>query len=486
MGTSAFRGLGIALSGTAAQQKTLDVIGHNISNVNTPGYTRQVLNQTSTAPEVAGRFGNGNMKQYGLGVDVQEIKSLRDDLLEKKLNREYNTLGYWDNRTQSVTELENLFNDTSEEGLQTVMDNFWNSWEQLSKPNGGITARALVKENAIAFIDTVKYMDSTLKNYRKSKDTEIKENVSNINKMAKDLASLNQEIQKVEMYGVVAGDLRDQRSAMITELSTQADVRVSYMENGNCNVSIDGRMLVEHTRYDEIVPVPDEDNIGYCRLTWKSDNSTVNINGGALKSTIDARDTLVKGFRDQINELVIGLSTEVNAVHNKGFGVKDNVHRNLFINTSDGSSVGIDLGNIGFNPELNDFDNIAAGASGPPENSEDNKIALEIGSLRQKDFFSDKYETTTGNRKYTFDEFYRNTVTEIGTIGADATTAYNSQKILIDQLEYKKKSVSSVSLDEELSNLMRYEHSYNAAARMVNVMDEMLEIIISKTGLSGR
>lgn len=486
MGTSAFRGLGIALSAAAAQQRTLDVIGHNISNVNTPGYTRQVLNQSATTPETAGRFGNKNIAQYGMGVDVQEIKSLRDDFLDKKLNKEYTNLGYWSNKTQGITELENLFNDTSEEGLQTAMDNYWNSWEQLSKPNGGITARALVKENAIALIDTVKYMDNTLTNYRKSKDIEIKENVGNINKMAKQIADLNKEIQKVELYGVVASDLRDQRGALITELSTQANIRVMYTDNKTCDISLEGRMLVEHTRNDEILAVPDSDNVGYCKLTWKSDNSDVSITGGSLKSTIESRDTLVKGFRDKINELVVGLTTEVNAVHSKGFGVKDSVHRNMFINTSDGSSVGIKLENIGFNPELNDFDNIAAGESSPPNNNEDNKIALAIGAIRQKDFFSETYEASGTNRKFTFDEYYRNIVTEIGTIGSDATTAYNSQKVLLDQLEYKRKSVSSVSLDEELSGLMRYEHSYNAAARMVNVMDEMLEIIISKTGLGGR
>ncbi len=486
MGTSAFRGLGIALSAVSAQQRTLDVIGHNISNVNTPGYTRQVLNQTSTRPENGSRFGNGVLAQYGMGVDVQEIKSLRDEFLEKKLNREYKELGYWNNRTQGITELENLFNDTSEEGLQTTMDNFWNAWEQMSKPNGGITARAMVKENAIAFIDTVKYMDSTLTNYRRSKDTEIKETVSNINKMAKKLSELNKEIQKVELYGVVASDMRDERSALITELSTQANIRVLYTDDNTCNVSVDGRMLVEHTRYDEIVAIPDENNAGYCRLTWKSDASSVGITGGSLKSTLEARDTLVKGFRDKIDELVKGLTTEVNQIHFKGYGVKDGVHRNMFINTSDGTSVGVNLGNIGFNPDLNDFDNIAAGQNSPPNNAEDNRVALEISTLRQKDVFSTIYETTAGNGKFTFDEFYRNIVTEIGTLGADAKTTYDSQKILIDQLEYKRKSLSSVSLDEELSNLMRYEHSYNAASRMVNVMDEMLEIIINKTGLGGR
>lgn len=486
MSTSAFRGLGIALSAAAAQQRTMDVIGHNISNVNTPGYTRQVLNQSSSRPENGAQFGNGRMAQYGTGVDVQEIKSLRDDFLEKKLNREYKELGYWNGKTQAVTELENLFNDTSEEGLQTAMDNYWNSWEQLSKPNGGITARALVKENAIAFIDTVKYMDSTLTNYRKSKDSEIKETVGNINSMAKKLAALNGEIQKVELYGVVASDLRDQRSALITELSTQVSIRTLNTDNKTFNVTLDGRQLVEHTTYDEILAVPDANNAGYCKLTWKSDGSAVNVTGGELKSTIEARDDLVKGFRDKIDEMVKAMAAEVNIVHNKGFGVKDSIHRSMFINTADGSSVGINLGNIGFNPELNDFDNLAAGLNSPPNNSEDNRIALEVSTLRQKDVFSDVYEPNTVNAKYTFDEFYRNIVTDIGTIGADAKTTYDSQKILVDQLEYKKKSTSAVSLDEELSNLMRYEHSYNAAARMVNVMDEMLEIIISRTGLSGR
>ena len=484
--SSAFRGLGIALSAISAQQRALDVIGHNISNVNTPGYTRQIVNQSSIKPQNGTKFGTGLTAQYGMGVDVQEIKSLRDEFLDKKLNREYRDLGYWNGTVQSVTELENLFNDTSEEGLQTAMDNYWNSWEQLSKPNGGITARALVKENAIAFIDTVKYMDSTLTNFRRNKDTEIKESIGNINGMAKKISELNKEIQKVELYGVVASDIRDQRNLLIKDLSTQANIQVLNTNDNTVNISLDGRMLVEHTRYDEIMAVPDDNNTGYCKLTWKSDNSDANFTGGTIKSTIEARDELVKGFRDKVDELVKAMAAEVNIIHNKGFGVGDSVHRSMFINTSDGSSVGINLGNIGFNPELNDFDNIAAGLNAPPNNNEDNRIALEISTLRQKSVFSDVYEANPANAKFTFDEFYRNIVTDIGMVGADAITTADSQKILIDQLEYKRKSVSSVSLDEELSNLMRYEHSYNAASRMVNVMDEMLDIIISKTGLSGR
>jgi len=134
---------------------------------------------------------------------------------------------------------------------------------------------------------------------------------------------------------------------------------------------------------------------------------------------------------------------------------------------------------------LNEFDNIAAAEE--PNNYEDNKAALKIAELRQNDYFSDNnYETDPAMKKHNYDEFYRNIISEIGNLGQEAFTAVSAQKLLVDQVENRRQAISGVSLDEEMSNLIRYEHSYNAAARIVNVMDEMLDIIVNKIGLVGR
>lgn len=481
--SSTFRGLGIGISAIFANQRALDVTGHNISNVNTPGYTRQMISNAYSFYQKVGYSGNRQVMQIGYGVDVQEIRQYRDEFLDKKYKKESTQLGYWESRLSSLEEIETLFSDNSEEGLQTVMNNFWNSWEQLSKPTGGLVARALVKENAIAFVETVKNMDTLMVNFRKSKDKEIIESVDRINSIAERIAALNLEITKIEAHGVTANDLRDERNYLIEELTKKTKIQV--IEGNTINISLEGRMLVEGSRYEQITTVPDPDNNGFVQLVWSGDNSKLEISGGGLMALFEARDVLINGFRNKLNEFVKGVATEVNAIHLTGYGVGDTVptHRYFFINGISGDHDNIDLSSIAFNPELNEFDHIAAGEEFG--NYEDNRVALKIAALRLNDYFSDDvYDSANG--KYNFDEFYRNIISDLGNKGQEASTAVAAQKLLVDQIEYRRQSVSAVSMDEEMSNLIKYEHSYNAAARIVNTMDEMLEVIINKIGLVGR
>jgi len=480
---SSFRGLGIGISAIYANQRALDVTGQNISNVNTSGYTRQMISNSSSFYQKLGRSGGGQLMQMGYGVDVQEIRQYRDEFLDKKFKKENTGLGYWESRFSSIEELETIFSDNSEDGLQTVMNNFWDSWEQLSKPTGGLTARSMVKENAIAFVETIKNMDDLLVNFRRSKDKEISDNISRINEIAEEIAGLNLDISKIEAHGVTANDLRDQRNYLIDELSGKAKIQV--IEGSSVKISLEGRMLVEGSRYEQIGMVPDTGNSGFLKLVWKDTDESLEISGGSVKALFESRDVLVKGFREKLNEFVKGIAAEVNAIHITGYGVKDDTHRYFFINALDKTGNNIDLSTIAFNPELNEYDNIAAAEEA--FSNEDNRAALKITELRQNDYFSeDNYETNSADRKLNYDEFYRNLISELGNKGQEASTAVDAQKLLVDQIEYNRQAISAVSLDEEMSNLIKYEHSYNAASRIVNVMDEMLEIIVNKIGVVGR
>lgn len=485
---SSFRGLSIGVSAIYANQRALDVTGHNISNVNTPGYTRQKIANSAAFYQKVGYSGKGNSMQLGTGVDVQEIRQYRDEFLDNKFKRENTELGYWSARYSSIEELETVFNDNTEEGLQTVMNNFWNSWEQLSKPTGGVTARAMVKETAIAFVETVKNMDRLMNDFRKNKDKEIIESVDRINEIAERIAELNIEINKIEANGAVANDLRDERNYLIDELSGKAKIQV--YDGTMVKIAVEGYMLVEGGRFERIGAVPDSDNNGYVRLVWARTNDRLEPTSGSLMSMIESRDTLVEGFRVKLSEFVRGVATAVNEIHVTGYGLNDAAdapppHRNFFINELDGSGDNIDISNIAFNPDLNDYDNIAAAEEAG--NYEDNRVAVKIAELRLKDYFSETgYETVQDNRKYNFDEFYRNIITDLGNKGQEAATAVDAQMLLVDQLDYRRQSVSAVSMDEEMSNLIRFEHAYNAAVRIVNVIDEMIETVVNRIGLVGR
>ena len=481
---STFGGLSIGVSALFAQQRALDVTGHNISNINTPGYTRQLISHKASHHNNIGRSGNMNMMQVGTGVSVQSIKQYRDEFLDNKLIRENKDYGYWSRKSASFEELEAIFDESSDQGIQSVMNGFWNSWEQVTKPGGNITARALVKESAIAFVETVKNLDHMLNSYRKYKDAEIVENAHRINTIVKQVAGLNQEIKRIEAHnGAVANDFRDERWKLVNELSILAKIQV--YDSDTINIALEGRLIVDDIHYQELRIVPDHHNNGFVQLEWKNTNDKLLMSGGAMKALFDSRDGVVKGYRDRVDELVRGLAGEVNAIHMQGFGIKDGVSRSLFINAHDGTSSGINLSNIAFNPELNDFDNIATALA--PNNIEDNRLALKIANLRYKQFFTGKeYVGEVADARFSFDEFYRALILDLGNEGREAAIAADSQQMLVEQIEHRRQAMGAVSIDEEMSNLIRYEHSYNAASRVVNAMDEMIDVIVNKIGLSGR
>ncbi len=482
---SSFGGLTIGISALFAQQRALDVTGHNISNVNTPGYSRQIVMHSSTLPSNVGRSGNNKLMQAGTGVSVQEIRQYRDIFLDQKLRRESKELGYWESRQAGIEELEAIFNDNTEEGLQSVMNQLWNSWSQLSKPGGGLTARALVKESTLAFIETVKNLDVMLTNFRKNRDNEIKENVAKINSMTKTIAKLNYDIKKIEASGSQANDYRDERDRLINELSKMANVQI--IQDKTINIAIEGRLIVEDGRSEELVAYPDPASDGYSVIKWKKTMEDIDISGGSIKALIDTRDELVNGFREKLNQFVIGITSEINKMHYEGFGNKDNVNRYMFVDANNSNNPNVDLSNISFNMELLDINNIASALSPTPGNHEDNRNCVRIFDLRLQDIFSaNSYETNDANRKFNSDEFYRSFISDLGLKGMEAATSAQAQRTLVDQVEYRRAALMSVSLDEEMSNLIKYEHSYNAAARVVNAMDEMLEAIVNKIGLSGR
>jgi flagellar hook-associated protein 1 FlgK len=480
---STFGGLSIGISGAWAQQRALDVTGQNISNVNTPGYARQGITHASSTPSRHGIQGNGNRMTVGTGVDVQDIRQYRDYFLDQKLKRENTSLGYWDARKSSIEELETIFNDNSEDGLQAVMDDFWNSWSQLSKPGGGLTARAMVKENAIAFVETAKNLDAMLTNYRKNRNNEIKENVDRLNTVTSGIAELNYDIRRIEASGVVANDMRDQRDALVVELSRMVNIQV--IDGTTFNIAVEGMQVVAGDNSIPLVAVPDASADGYFSIKWGKTMETIHINSGSIKALVDSRDELVDGYRNRLNEFVKAVAGEVNELHYAGFGNIDGTNRYMFVNSKDNTIVGLDITNIGFNPNLEEVNHIAAAESEPPGNYEDNKNALKISEWRLKDVFTDTiYDNVNG--KYNFDEFYRSLITDIGLEGNKAANAAEAQGLLVEQIEYKRQALMAVSLDEEMSNLIKYEHSYNAAARIVNAMDEMLDNVINKVGLGGR
>jgi flagellar hook-associated protein 1 FlgK len=468
--SSIFGGLSTAISGIIANRRALDTISHNISNVNNPNYVRQ---QAIHAASRHSKLPNEGFS-VGTGVDVQEIRQIRDEFLDIKYRDGLKEYGLWSAKNSVFEEVQSIFNELSNNGLQSVMDQFWNGWEELSKDPDNLTLRGLLKERAVAFVETVNHMSKQLDDLKFNLNKEIENKVNEINSIAKRISELNGNIQAAETKNVKANDYRDERNSLLDRLSQI--IGIDYYEDtrNTVNVSIGGKYLVSETDYSEI----EGKKIGspYVSLYWKDQgDEKVSIEGGELLGYIEARDEIIPNIKDRLDTFVKTIADKVNEVHKQGYTLEGDPGDDFFVPPSD-----ITAGTIKLNDNLSTLNNIAASSEEIDITNErgNGEIAAKIASVRNE-YFADLDNMT-------LDEYYRDIISELGVQGNEAATMEESQRILIMQVDERRKSISGVSLDEEMAEMLKFQHSYVANTRVVNAIDEMMDNIINKMGVVGR
>ncbi len=351
---SSFFGLNIAKSGLFAAQKSLNTVAHNISNANTRGYSRQRVELTESNP-LSYPGGSG---MIGTGVDSKHVTQIRNEFLDIKYRGENTVYGQWDFRSKSLEEIEAIMNEPGDSGIRKVMDDFFGSFEELSKDPSSITTRAVVRERAIAFTNSINQMHSQFENMLKDTDSSIEYTVNQINTYANDIAHLNDQIYQSEMGGANANDLRDQRNVLLDDLSELVDVEIKEVSQGSDNLSkkmvvaINGQPLVSHNKVDPIImqkqPHKYKDEMGIDfdvrEILFKSGSpiNTDNIKG-TLKAQIDMRDNLngadgAKGipyYMNKLDEFVNRFAAEIDVQHFAGYGLDSAGTGNMFFKERD-------------------------------------------------------------------------------------------------------------------------------------------------------
>ncbi|WP_352404939.1 flagellar hook-associated protein FlgK [Sporanaerobacter acetigenes] len=464
----AFGGLYISISGINANKRALDTVSHNIANVNNPSYVRQSAIH-ATNGYVTTQVGGHEM---GTGVHVEEIRQIRDEFIDVRFRRELGIYGYHYAKADILNEVEMIFNDLSDSGLQNVMNNFWSSWSELYKEPDSLTLRGLVHESAVAFTQTVNHIDMQLDNLQRNLNKEILNKVEEVNGLLKDISDLNGKIKMAEGGGpnIKANDFKDMRNEKLDKFSKLIPITYYEKNTGEIAVTLQGRDLVNG---DYINPIDIQtDNRGYGYIHWKDTGDKIELGEkGELGGYIAVRDSIDVEYRVKLNALVSTIASEINTIHESGKDLEENTGTKFFVPT-DGE---ITAGNIKVNPDLSNFNKIAVSKSGAKG---DGEIIKDILQLREKGF--KELENTT------FDDFYRDLVDIIGIEGRKAKSIASNQAVLLKQIEDRKGSISSVSLDEEMTLMLQYQHSYIANSRVVNAIDEMMENIVNRMGVVGR
>lgn len=548
--SSTFFGFNIARSGLFTAQRALDVSSHNIANAETAGYTRQRVDAVQEDPL---KFPGTMM---GAGVTTEAVKQIRNEFLDMKYRYENMVYGESSFRFDSLSEVEAIMNEPSSSGIRTVMDDFFNSLQELSKDPSSLTARAVVRERAHSLTYTISHMYDQFEKMVKDTDFAVKTTVDEINMYASDIASINDQIFRAELGGVKANDLRDRRNLLIDKLSSLVGVEVvevsestgsSVFESKKMNILINGNMLVSHDKVNKLVADEQIDHpAGIADISVRQvkfstgDPLNVDAISGKLKAELDIRDNASEGSRKgvpfymkKLDEFVKVFANEINSAHMGGFGLDENSGGIAFFDTAtaeyekqyeiDGTAVsdtiaakwpgkadaeiisGWESANKGYTvvkdadgkwaqvPKITakniilskaielDLDNIAAAgieddATAGKGLAGDNSNILKIAELRHK---NDMFMWGTP------DDFVKSLVANLGVDAQDAKRTMNNQEVLTQQIETQRQSISGVSLDEEMTNVVRFQHAYNASARMITTLDEMIDVIVNRMGRVG-
>jgi flagellar hook-associated protein 1 FlgK len=458
MPISSFYGLQTSLRGLLAQQRLLDTTGHNIANASTQGYSRQEASLVaSPALEIpAGGISGGAGAHLGSGVDVQSFRRIRDQFVDLQYRGQNTNLGDWKARSAALDQAEGALQEPGENGINQQLSEFWDAWADLANANGEdvVAAKQAVVEAGASLADSFQSVRSQIavvqgQTYAQYADLARPASGTDaggdIAQMAKEVADLNDSIKRFITVGDVPNDLLDRRDQLLDQLSEYGQISVEGQTDGTINVSfVDS--ISSGTTYSVVTGA---------NATWAGPPAGDAWSpGGKLGGLLDASKPggTLDGYLNTLDTIANNLVSTVNGALGSQF----------FDGGSGPTAATIDVAAaLLSNPQSLVT---GSGASGSRD------LALAVSQLR-------------GGASV--DQAYGAFVAQVGSNTREATRQQANAQVLTDAVENRRQSVSGVSLDEEMSNLVRFQRSYQASARAMSTLDEMLDVLINRTGKVG-
>ncbi len=595
-----FNSLNIGMTALFAQKMALDTTGQNIANAATPGYARQRVDMQAIRPQVM-TYG-----AIGTGVTVNTIEHLTDEFLEAQVRTAVADMGTLEVTQDGYENIEVYFNELTENDLSSAFDRFWDSMQDWNNNIEDISTRRNVASEAQTLCDSFQSTRDKIYEYRFQQNNAIKEVVNDINEITEQIAVLNASIMKIEAGGatnVIANDLRDQRTELIKELSSNTDATITYETNGSVTVAQKGRMLVyQDQQFDLTTEKVTSGDMLVDRVIFADDGEEVNIEAGKLYGMIVMRDEVSKGFIDDLDQLAGEFIWNMNRQHTQGVGlaaystmtaqneiidanttlddiqfnftpvegtyqIKDGSFEILVYDESSDTTqtvvIDIDLDNVEddektilanteptqdgngnwiveqpensllrkiqdaldsvspttFNVEL-DFGNQIKITSNADDvqfsfgrdtsgvlaalglntfftgyNAE--SISVQEEYIDHPEYLAGASEFTAGNQDNaqallamraktvmsnntaSFEDYYQGIIGRLGIEGARIDSLYETQQDILVRVENQREDLSGVNLDEEMTKMMQFQKSYEAAAKFVTTVNSMYDSLLS-------
>ena len=469
--SSASHGIATGRRALQAQQAALNTTGHNIANANTPGYSRRQVRLENAVSAVQG--------DIGVGADMAGLTRQRSHFIDAQMRVQQQVLGRWEVLERALGSIEavfnepagagsseagTIFNQPSGLGLSGSLSRFWNAWQDLANVPESGAARAAVRQEADFLATTLHQYHDQLRITRAEMDADVVDEVAAINALLDQLAAINGEVPQSSFAGGDASDLKDRRDLIIDQLSRKADIAVNTSDNGQISVLMAGHNLLQGENVVHLQIRQTADNgTSVSRIHYADDGAVAPISEGRLRGLIQARDEVVPKLLTDLDEMAVGLVTEINALHRTGFGLDGGTGVNFFDPEKTHAS------NITINDAiLTSLNNIAASADG---NAGDNGMALALSNLRNAHILNNGTQTVEG--------FHQQMLGEVGALSSEAQTMAENHRLFSAQIENRRQSVQGVSLNDEASQLVMFQRAYQAAARTVSIIDELLEVTVN-------
>lgn len=601
-----FFGLDIGKNALMAQQSALSVVGQNIANASTEGYSRQLVNLESTS---------ANSIQYGTigtGVELATVNRARNEFLDDRIINSLSEESRLELREQNLESIQYVFNEPDDGTIRDTLDGFWASLNDLALHPENSATRETVLEKAEDLTDVIKSADDELKALRNSMNESVKVEVASINTNLKKIADLNKQISGLELDGKQsANDLKDKRDLIVEELAKSIDITVNREDTQGYSIVIDGRTVVQRDSYQELdLKGKDIPGVMY-EVIWSDTGRGVSVDSGKLKGYMEIRDEDSVKYMEYLDQMAIGIMDTMNDANMSGFDINGqsgealftpfktteeivevsgslrasiyNIHGTKVITdtedpaykisgiTAGAGEIEINNARISYNTSsdsmadiinrINDADtgvvasldgnnrlvfrgdkeseytirtiketsgtllqdlgifqtgatefnymdtttiaNISTLRMNVPKSGAASRMEVritdvdEIAAAKGKDTNGDGVADTTlgvGNGdnatamakiktskmigNYTAEDYFETLVADLAVSGAQATTAYKNQKTITTSIEQRRMSETGVSMDEELTDMITYQNAYNAAAKYISTVDEMLATLL--------
>lgn len=633
---STFSGIEIGKRSVLAHSRALETVGHNLSNASADGYSRQRVELQATIPIYRPQLNRAETPgQIGQGVEIARVERVRDGLLERRIITAVGDESYWNTRDRYILQMEQVYNEPTDSSVRTLLDRFWDGWQELSLFPEQRAAREAVLQRGEALIEGVRLRFNSLDQIRRMAEDEIQATVTQINSIVRDIAALNEEIVNVKAEGDNPNDLLDRRDLLVERLGGIIDITIDERDPDEFSVYTAGFHIVQGRIARPFALVADRENSGYSEVVWEHSGEAVRFRGGQLGALQELRDDDLRTEIQALDTLAINVVDLVNEIHREGYGLNGRTGQDFFVEypailnaqgnydrnedgTFDASYIfrvnganeldpqaqvglagtitlpasraisqnglvevpyrttdtvedvitrinnsGAEViarlnrrGELEFkataaaDPDEPDFvlrhledsgllltgyagllaESGPAGAfrwevpdailtlrgendrgaaanyavaplqnpsaymevnprlavepgsiagslsvAGTPGETGDGAAALAIAGLRN---------TTVGiGRAETLDDYFADTVARVGLKGEEADLALRTSELIRKDLTDLRESISGVNIDEELAELIKYQHGYQAAARFISNVNEMLDTIINRMGV---